>query len=206
MKRKTNIIILVLLIGFLLTPFPAFAEEDYLTSQEREYATNYPVIDIGYSVGIAPFFFTDEKDEAQGIAKEILDTVSLSSGLKFSCKEYANLSYEVKNNPQFGIFAASEYYLEGLTYSDPLLTADAVLCVRNDIDILDLSHNKRAVINTGTMPEGIDTNLLYLCYSREDTFDALENGHADYTYANEYSVFYYNLVKNYKNFYSIPQK
>ncbi|MFA5637283.1 MAG: GGDEF domain-containing protein [Anaerovoracaceae bacterium] len=207
MKRKTNIIVLIILIVFVLSPLSAFSEEaDYLTPKERKYAENYPVITVGYLDGVAPFLFDNSKNETAGIIKEILDDVSRSSGLSFSYVKYESITQALSTDSLMSLLIAKEYYIEGLIHTDTVLSADTVLCVRHDVDPLDLSQKKCAIIVTGPLPDDADLNLLCLCASREETFDALENGLADYTYANEYSVFYYSLMYIYKNFYSIPQR
>ncbi|HPN28862.1 MAG TPA: diguanylate cyclase [Thermotogota bacterium] len=198
--------ILMALLMFSISPISVFAANIDFTQEEREYIKNANVLQAASAEGAAPLSYTNSKGEIKGIAVSFLKAIGEISGLKFEYKPFENINDIINSDADLVIPAAKQYPLPNRTLSTPFLFSEAVLFYNSSLNPNELAGKRFAMVRGGTIPEGIrEEDVLYFD-EREDTFEAVHDGKADYSYSNTYSLVFYALRSGYDNIITIPQK
>lgn len=222
-KKKWHILLLIVtytsLISFIGPPLGVFASDGSrdkgfisMTDEEYQYIKEYPVVDVLFITGIAPYIYI-ENGEIKGIVPGILQMVEMKTGLTFRYSEAHDIDklMEIVGKQEADLLGGipAQYIVGGLEEyprSKPYMTTSSVLFMHKGVDVSKLSDYTFASIMGGHLPEGIDEGDVRYYDNREAVLDAVEKGESDYAYANEYSVAYYSMKKGYKNTITIPEK
>ena len=119
MKFRVNIKELSFFVTFfivLMSVVPVKAEAHFskppeadlfLTEEEREYINSKATLKAVSVDGVAPLQYYDSHGQVQGIAKEVLDTISDLTGLKFTYKLYNTVDETMNSGADiiFGVFS-----------------------------------------------------------------------------------------------------
>jgi diguanylate cyclase (GGDEF)-like protein len=156
--------------------------------------------------GVAPLQYYDSNGRVKGISINVLDTISDLTGLVFTYQLYNTID-EVKNSGtdiMFGVLEKNQ--LENVPLSIPYLETESILYINSSVNPSELNNKRYAAIKGTILPEGIKQDNTIYFNTREDCLDAVNNGKADYGYANAYSLAYYTLQNNYRNIITVPEK
>ncbi len=176
--------------------------EEIVYIQQRE-----PVAAIIVRQGAAPLIYADEKGNAKGVFRKIVDLVSAKSGLvfKYRVHETATAAFSDSGGEVF-VAISENYSTDELILSEPILITETILFANKNINLENLKNKKFAAVERGRLPENIESeNVLYFP-TREASLNAVEKGRADYGFGNVYSIAYYTALNNYKNIITIPKQ
>ncbi|MDD4369793.1 MAG: transporter substrate-binding domain-containing protein [Anaerostipes sp.] len=178
--------------------FPVFINTQ-LTYEEQQYVKKLPVITVGYVQNNTPISYKDSKTgEFKGMTRDILDTISKNTGIKFKYVALPQRDVTVEYLKEHKIYVVSNAEandtnssLEKLHLSVPYLSSEKVLISKNELKFT--SKSKLHVgIATGsqTMKEVILSeypNFKISVYdSAEDCFEAVKTGKIAATIQNRY--------------------
>lgn len=106
------------------------------------------------------------------------------TGLSFQYQLYDSLAEMLKVDADIAMLVSKEYQLPKLVLSLPYLNTETILYYNSSLNPNELDDKRYAMIIGGTLPEGIkEENAIYF-NNREETFDAVNEGRADYGFAN----------------------
>ena len=217
MKFRVNIKELSFFVTFfivLMSVVPVKAEAHFskppeadlfLTEEEREYINSKAALKAVSVDGVAPLQYYDSHGQVQGIAKEVLDTISDLTGLKFTYKLYNTVDETMNSGADiiFGVFSNSN--INNYSLSIPYLRSELIIFINSSVDPSELDNKKYAAVKGTGLPEGIKEENVLCFDTREACIDAVDSGKADFGYGNAYSVSFYMAQKNYKNIIIIPE-
>lgn len=217
MKFRVNIKELSFFVTFfivLMSVVPVKAEAHFskppeadlfLTEEEREYINSKATLKAVSVDGVAPLQYYDSHGQVQGIAKEVLDTISDLTGLKFTYKLYNTVDETMNSGADiiFGVFSNSN--INNYSLSIPYLRSELIIFINSSVDPSELDNKKYAAVKGTGLPEGIKEENVLCFDTREACIDAVDSGKADFGYGNAYSVSFYMAQKNYKNIIIIPE-
>jgi diguanylate cyclase (GGDEF)-like protein len=201
-----NILILItsLLFILFLSLASTIAQSLELNQKEQDYIANRgPVKAISIDGG-APLFYKNSAGEIKGISINLLEEIATMTGLTFQYQLYDTVAEMLKADSDMVMGLSKEYQLPNFTLSLPYLHTETILYYNSSLNPNELIDKRYAMIIGGTLPVGIkEENVVYF-NNREETFDAVNKGRADYGYANSYSLTYYTLQNEYNNIITVP--
>lgn len=203
-KMKKLWMVPLLLVFILIGRTASLAKELFLTEEEIAYLEKKKTVRACSIDGGAPLHYLNSKGEIVGIAVSILDNIGEITGIQFEYKLYDSIYDVFESNYDIIFGITSQYAPKDMILSRPYLKSQTILFFNSSMDSNELEGKIYASIKGGSLPDGVkEENTIYY-NSREATLNAVENGHADYGYGNEYSLAFYSLQNNYKNIIAIP--
>lgn len=103
-----------------------------------------------------------------------------------------------------GVPAGFENVLPGLVLSNTYLKSYTVQYQHKSLDGNNLAGKRFAAVVGSNLPPGIPEEKAIYFDSREAAIEAVNEGQADYGYANTYSITYYTLKHRYRNLITVP--
>lgn len=204
MLKKISKLLLPIIFVFsfvLVTPVKA---DLLLTQEERDYIADNPTLKAVSVKGIAPFIYVDSKGQYKGISVIMLNKISTMTGLKFEYTLYDTVDESLESDYDLYVNANKGYAPDYMMLSRSYLKVDTILYVNSLLDVSQLEDKIYAGVKGGKLPQGVREDKAIFFDSREDTMNAIEQGKADYSYGNPYSVAFYTLQNGYKNITTIP--
>jgi len=190
----------------LIISLPLFGNPIRFTPHELEYIANAPPIKIAYFDRTAPLIYLDSRQEPQGIFKRVTDLVLERSGLKGEYHFYSDRHDIFTSDADVMIGVAPEYVPNHMGLSEPYLTVQTVLYFNKRVNPDQLAGKWFSAVEGVSLPAEIDPDYVRYYPSREESILAVENGKADFGYANIFSVAYYSLKEVLRNIVTIPQE
>lgn len=204
-KRITALIIMLCTVVFGI-PLFAHAQEIVFTQEEQDYIRGKEVLQAASLDGTAPVQYIDSQGEMKGIAINILREIETLTGLTFEYKLYDTVGEVFASGSDFFFGVSKGYQPPDIVLSTPYLHSEAILFYNSSLDLKELKGKRFAMIKGGTIPEDIDQADVVYFNDREATIKAVNEGKADYGYANSYSLLFHTLQNGYNNVVTIPQK
>lgn len=181
-----------------------------LSAEESTFVSQSDTIRVLVCPSHAPFSFLDNDGKLSGIGISILDEISDASGLQFEYilqDEFKSVSEQITSGqydvilgpPKDSAYAQSNQLVSSQEYLNADLTlflnqsartkpqSDWILAVNADYPAIFAQKYKEI--------------RYYADY--EKCMNAVENGEADFGYANRYTVDFYNSINNYRSLSSI---
>jgi len=197
------IISLLFCLSFSLT-FAVNASSSKLTQRELNYIANRGPVKAISIDGAAPFFYKNTAGEIKGISVNILEEIASMTGLTLHYQLYDTAVEMLKADADMAMSLSKEYQMPNFALSLPYLHTETILYYNSSLNPNELDDKRYAMIIGGTLPVGIkEENAVYF-NNREETFDAVNEGRADYGYANNYSLAFYMLQNEYNNIVTVP--
>ncbi len=190
----------------LIITFPLFGDPISFTPNELEYIANAPPIKIAYFDRTAPLIYLDSHQEPQGIFKRIADLVLERSGLKGEYHYYSDRNEIFTSDADLMIGVVPEYLPNQMSLSEPYLTVQTVLYFNKRINPDQLTGKWFSAVEGVNLPAEIHPDYVRYYPTREESILAVENGKADFGYANIFSVAYYSIKEVFRNIVTIPQE
>ena len=188
------------------------------TKAEYDYINEGRVIRVGIDANNKPVSFLDkDTGKLDGICIDILENISKESGLKFEYipfPEATTVDYDYLVDNDISLVAGvrnNEFNAEikKMDISDRYLEYKDVLLCKKGFDFSGNTNWKIAICaGSGTVEEEVeqdypDSTVVY--YGNvEDCLDAVNEGNADVTMLNQYTVEYYLSSWKYENIVIIP--
>ncbi len=199
----TFTIFLLFCLSFSLT-FAVSASPSNLTQRELDYITKKGTVKAISIDGGAPFFYKNSAGEIKGISINLLEEIASMTGLTFQYQLYDTVAEMLKIDADMVMGLSKEYMIPNFVLSLPYLHTETILYYNSSLNPNELDGKRYAMIIGGTVPVGIkEENVVYF-NNREETFDAVNEGRADYGYANNYSLAFYMLQNEYNNIVTVP--
>lgn len=184
----------------------------FLSDEEQAYIQNNKSIDVAFLIGKAPIQFLDEKSgEIRGISKDILCYIEEQTGLTFhyhvarTSGELTRLIQDGKAELIAGINCdqetAAAYHVSN---TRPYLDIQITMVLNKQINPDQLA-GKRLAIPSDLFYSGGYMGTIQQYDTIEECLNAVENGDADYCYANGNTAQFYANRRNYRNITLIPQ-
>ncbi len=190
----------------LIITLPLLGEPIRFTPHELEYIANAPPIKIAYFDRTAPLIYRDSNQEPQGIFKRVADLVLGHAGLKGEYHYYSDRQDIFTSDEDLMIGVSPEYAPPQMSLSQPYLRVQTVLYFNKRVNPDQLSEKWFSAVEGINLPVEIDLNYVHYYPTREESILAVENGKADYGYANIFSVAYYSIKESVRNIVTIPQE
>ena len=177
-----------------------------LSETEKAYAENSGVIRVLVCSRHAPFSFLNDKRELCGIGISILNDISKTSGLKFEyvLRDESQSIYKQMASGQFDIILGppkdSDYAQNNdLVTSQEYLEADLVVYINKAA--LDKPKSEWVLAVNSEFPSIVAPEYSKVQYydDVENCMNAVDQGKADFGYANRYTVDFYNSLHNYRS-------
>ncbi len=216
-KIRTSFTKIAVYIILFMAVQPSFIAESFvydesksllgLTHEEQEYISKRPAVKAVSVEGSAPIQFRNNKGEIKGISVEVMNIISIMTGLVFECDLYDNLDHIPldKYDVAYGIPPNYVNYIdENMVLSKPFLKSKTILFLNSSIQPNELNNKIYAGVVGGTLPLGVKEENTKYYNTREESLNAVESGIADYGYGNEYSVAYYTIKNDYNNIVTVP--
>lgn len=206
---------LILVLGFCFNLSVAFAETEnensfVLTAEEEEYIAENPKVIVVFLEGIAPLAYMED-GVAKGVAVEFYKEIGRITGLELEFFFFSNLpdlmDFIAEADGDLIGCASPQHVIPGLEEnprSKPFINCKTILYVNDSINTDDLSDKRYAAITGIELPEGVNKEKVSYFTTREASLRAVNDGHADYGYGNEYSVSFYTVQKGLQNIAVIP--
>ncbi|MDO4547754.1 MAG: GGDEF domain-containing protein [Clostridia bacterium] len=197
----------------LAAALPALTEtiDPGLTSEERAYLADNPVIRLLVVDGAAPIVTLTEDGDYAGIAKSVTNRIGQILGVEFVMSLTARSSRELAAMVQSGdadVVMIPKIYAQNLfpdvPLTDPFLTAHTILFYHKEVNPNDLDGRKCAVVVGSGIPQGVAEEDVIYCETRLESVQLVENGIADFGYGNEFSLAYYVGYYEFKNISTVP--
>lgn len=214
---RTKLAKIIVYIILFMAVQPSFIAESFvynesrplldLTYEEQEYISKRPAVKAVSVEGAAPIQFRNNKGEIKGISIEVMNIISVMTGLIFEYDLYDNLDHIQldKYDVVYGIPPNYVNYIdENMVLSKPFLKSKAILFLNSSIQPNEINNKIYAGVVGGTLPLGIKEENTKYYNTREKSLNAVESGIADYGYGNEYSVAYYTIKNDYRNIVTVP--
>lgn len=183
-----------------------------LSPEEQAYIEDNRRVDVMFAEGIAPLAYMDDNGEAAGILKELLNVIERKTGFQFQYRQGEStegITRSMINGDIDMIGSIPVQYLaeelEDYPRSKPFLTSETVLMIHIGVDASDVWEAVYAAVRGSELPEGVNPDTAKYYDSREAAMNAVEEGEADYCYANEFSITYCTIKNGYQNVMSVPQ-
>ncbi|MCE1117128.1 MULTISPECIES: transporter substrate-binding domain-containing protein [Pseudomonas] len=118
---------------------------DALTAEERAWITQHPTVKVMINTALAPLTFTDDQQQPRGLTMDVLEHISLRTGLRFqvigaqSFGEMVDAATQGKVD-MLGAIGYDPRLAIRLRYSRPYLATPQVLVTRTDSPALDPAH------------------------------------------------------------------
>lgn len=194
-----KIILIIVLFALIVLSMPVKAQEFEITDEELGYINKKNVIKAVSMHGGAPLQYADANGNVKGISKEVLETISNMTGLKFSYQLYETLDEAFNSGADIFFGIPYNYAPEGMVMSVPFLKSETILFINSSVNPSMLDDKKYAAVRGSDLPEGIQEENAVFFETREASIDAVERGLADYGYGNAFSVAFYIIQNNYRN-------
>ena len=186
------------------------ADELHISEDEHSYIQQAGTLRVGILKEQPPFQYQDN-GVPQGIAVSLLDYITQKTGLHFQFVE-ANTESELYAMAQEGnvdLLAGMLYNYDlaqeqGLAMTRPYVSAQYVI-VENKAFPNEEVVGKRLAMSEGTTYKGDFFGQVITYPTLTDCIKAVNDGKADYTYADDYTAQYYNNLPDYYNLKLIPQ-
>ncbi len=182
-----------------------------LSTEEKQWITDHPVIRLGFDAEFAPFEMVNEHGEYQGIAADYIKLISQSTGLRFQVTPARKWKEVIKAAKQRQVdilpcVGETVERLEFLRFTRPYTSFQRVLISRDDERFLsglqDLSGLKLAV-QKGSAHQGFlqeYSDLQYVQFDTlQETLTAVSTGKADVMVGNLASSSYWIRQLNLTN-------
>lgn len=176
-----------------------------LTAEEAAYLETVSPLQVAVNDGGAPLFYFDSQGNPGGIGIRVMQEIAARSGLPLYYKTFKSVSAVWESDADLLPTIDPRYLVKEMLLSTPYLSSDAVLYMRQGIDINTLANKRVAVLESGTPPEGIAAEQIVFFESREKAVEGVNRGLADYGYGNIFSLSYLLLTKNLQNIVMVPQ-
>ena len=188
------------------------------TKAEYDYINEGRIIRVGIDANNKPVsFLNKDTGKLDGICIDILENISKQSGLKFEYvyfPESTAVDYEYLMDNNISLVAGvrnNEFNSEikKMNISDRYLEYKDVLLCKKGFDFLGNDNWRIAICaGSGTVSEEVEQdypNSTVVYYGNvEECLDAVNNGNADVTMLNQYTVEYYLSSWKYENIVIIP--
>jgi len=130
----------------------------HLSAEEQDWIRRHPTLKVVINKYFAPLTFLDDKQQFRGITADLLEQISLRTGLRFQTLEAASVAEMIHlvESGQADMIAALPYGGErarGLTFTRPYLTTPRVLVTSIRPDAPDTAEDlqgKRLALIRGT--------------------------------------------------------
>lgn len=177
-----------------------------LTKEETAYIKEHPTINVLYDARWEPFESVDGEGKAHGISIDVLEETSRAIGIDFNYTPAHN------QDEKAALLATGEYDLiSTMVYSYQWANKASVYITQPYIDIdymivyrSDLEEHKRLALPKGFYISGLMEKKLNegvsISYfdTVEECIQAVNNGKADFTYANAYEAEYFMSIPKYR--------
>lgn len=192
------------------TYFNKQPEKIVLSDRDKKYIEEAGKLRVGILTDSAPFQYADEKTgELKGIAPDLLSYISKMTGLEFQMIHVTSPE-ELQQLAQAGsidIVATMEYDYKfarrmNVSLSKTYASAQYVMLQKGSGGSLE---GRRLALRKDYTYDGEYLGEVVRFDSVEQCIDAVNNGEADYTYANNYTVQYYMNNPKYSNLKLSPQ-
>lgn len=192
------------------TYFNAQEKKIFLSDREKLYIENAGKLRVGILTDNAPFQYADKKTgELKGIAPDLLAYISEKTGLQFQLIHVSSPE-ELRELTQAGsidIVATMEYDYKlarqmNVSLSKTYASAQYVMLQKESAE---KPGGRRLALRKDYNYDGEYLGQVVRFDSTEQCIDAVNNGDADYTYANSYTVQYFLNDPKYSNLKLIPQ-
>lgn len=190
-------------------------DTDYsLTASEKTFASNQRPIRVGVTSDNAPIqTINAQTDELSGVSKEVLDYISVYSGLRFEIvrlEHSSNLLKEAQEN-NIDVIAGLDYSFglaeigDGslVSVSVPYITTNMTTVFNRSVDPNNLEGKRLALTQQLAQSNLYESDALIFA-TADECIEAVNNGAADYTYLNAYVAPYYISLGSYENVLTVP--
>ncbi len=181
-----------------------------LSEEESAFVRDSGTISVLVCPRHAPFSFLNDDGELCGVAISILDEIAKASGLQFHYvlrDESEDFDTQIASG-RYGLIVGppedSDYaQSHGLVISQEYLEADLTLFINRSVQ--SKPQGERVLAVNAEFPGVLAQDYKELRYYQdvENCMDAVENGDADFGFANRYSVDFYNAVNGYRSLASV---
>lgn len=196
--------------GLYETFFNTQQKKILLSDRDKKYIENAGKLRVGILTDSAPFQYADKKTgELKGIAPDLLSYISEKTGLRFQLIHVSSPE-ELQKLTQAGtidVVATMEYDYKlarqmNVSLSKSYASAQYVMLQKESAE---KPSGRRLAMRKDYNYDGEYLGEVIRFDNTEQCFDAVNNGDADYTYANSYTVQYYLNDPKYSNLKLIPQ-
>lgn len=179
----------------------AYSTQPLFTREEVEYVQKQDVIQVGIYEDMFPFSYLDDNHQHKGLLLNLINKISEKSGLQFEYNSFHTKKELINqlNNKNYlfcGAIKDSKDIIRGNYWSShSLLDVEQLLVSRKDANIDSFNDSTLALIfplesiGQQILKDYPKVNLQYHS-SIESCLEAVENGQADFTIYNTYTVNY----------------
>lgn len=182
-----------------------------LSSQEKAYIQEHPVLKVLVHDGFGPIQYLDGDHKIQGVAKDLLSNIAEKAGwdIEYLYKDTYTDYEDAMDRGDADLILSVQYDYDtalkrNLLLSNPYLETEAVLVVREGLNASQLEGKIMAVYK-GDQKEDVDTEHMIYYDSSEACLQAVETGKCDYTYTNSYTASYYQRKNQQQHTIIYPQ-
>ncbi len=183
-----------------------------LNSREKAYIKEHPVLKVLVQDGFGPLQYYNGNREIQGVANDLLKSISKKAGWKLEyiytdsyddfAKKIADKEADLVLNIQYDYDLMSH---STLLLSTPYLETERVLVAGNDVDVTTLKEKKAAIYKGNVTEKYEDTKNAVYYDSIEDALRAVDEGICDYTYTDSYAASFYQYRNDLTHYIIYPQ-
>lgn len=182
-----------------------------LTKKEKEYIKSLKPLKVLVFGGRAPINDTDYQGEPHGIALDILKYIAEEAGISLqfeTVENYKEYERAVQNGEPDLLICNNQYsaVLNTRNYnmSIPCISSPLMVVIHNSQNFTGLK-GKRLAMPKGIRYQGDTEGEVIYFENVADCLEAVNEGKADYCYANAFTVQYYTNHNKYHNIYSLQQ-
>ncbi|MDH0301805.1 MULTISPECIES: transporter substrate-binding domain-containing protein [unclassified Pseudomonas] len=173
---------------------------DALTAEERAWIEQHRQVKVMVNTTLAPLTFTDAQQHPRGIALDLLERISLRTGLQFQIVESESFQDMVEQASQgrvdmIGAIGYGTYRAQRLRYTRPYMLSPRVLVTRLDAPALSTSHPlhglRVAVLRGSPLLEGVIGVRPVEVENPLQLMEAVANGTADVAISSHINAAYF---------------
>lgn len=201
-----SLLYIIVTIIYLMSPTSVNSQVELdFTEDELSYLEEAPMIEAVSIEGAAPFQYYDANGEVQGISMEVLNIITQRTGLTFSVELVSTIEEAIKSDKDIFIGMPTNYAPDNMALSTPYIETFSIIYVNANVDPNDLSSKTYAAVVGKDLPENVDSGNVKYYHTRKESLVAVNNGEADYSYGNPYSVSHYILKNKLDQIVPIPE-
>ncbi|MDF9620630.1 transporter substrate-binding domain-containing protein [Pseudomonas entomophila] len=177
---------------------------DALTTEERGWIASHPSIRVMINTTLAPLSFTDSQQHPRGIALDLLERISLRTGLKFQIVESESFEDMVEATAQgkvdmIGAIGYGNHRAQRLRYTRPYMISPRVLVMRRDAAPLPANqslHGQRVALLRGSpqtqeLLREFPGMRVFEAENPLQLMEAVANGDADVALSSQVNAVYF---------------
>lgn len=181
-------------------------------TNEQEYIKNHPHLTVGIAGEEPPYIYWDKQEEQwNGISVDLLNHICEKTGFDFEIKNAGSQQAldEMVARGEIDLLPAMpyeyvKYDTEHIALTRAYVSSQFVMVINRDVSADNLYGKRLAVVDKLSYQGGFMGKAAQYP-TMEDCIKAVNDGRADYTYADGYKVQYYINTLKYKNLSLIPQ-